>query len=175
MYPVLFGVGIGFILLSLFIGEIGDIGEFGEFDGGSVFSFLKPSIIALFMVVTGGVGIIITPLITGGGGIVLFISAISGLALAGLMNRFVLVPLRRAFNTSAFNMQDTIGMVAEVISPIPEGGYGKIRYNISGSYVTSPAKSEDGNAVKCGENVEIIYIEKNTYFVRRQPDEAVPN
>jgi membrane-bound ClpP family serine protease len=64
-------------------------------------------------------------------------------------------------------MQDTIGIAAEVISKIPESGFGKIRYNISGSVVTSPAKSEDGSAISGGEKVEIIYIEKNTYFVRR--------
>ncbi|MCL2578329.1 MAG: hypothetical protein FWE27_09865 [Defluviitaleaceae bacterium] len=177
MYPILFGIGAGFILLSLFIGEIGDVGELelGDVDGGSVFSFLKPSIIAACMVVMGGVGMILTPYMIGGGGIVLFISALSGLAIGGLLNRFILIPLRRAFNTSAFNKQDTIGVVAEVVSPILKGGYGKIRYNISGSYVTSPAKSEDGNEIKCGENVEIIYIEQNTYFVRRQFDEAIPN
>jgi membrane-bound ClpP family serine protease len=90
---------------------------------------------------------------------------------AGLLNRFVIIPLYKAQNTSAFNMQDTIGTHATVISPIPQGGYGKIRYNISGSVVTSPAKSEDGREIKAGEAVDIIYVEKNTYFVRKTIEE----
>jgi membrane protein implicated in regulation of membrane protease activity len=163
MYYVLLGVGAGFILISLFVGE------FMEFEGASPLSILKPMLIAIFLVVTGGLGLLLTPNFEwlGGGGLVLFISVISGLAVAGLVNRFVIIPMHRAQNTSAFNIQDTIGTAAEVISPIPQGGYGKIKYSISGSIVTSPAKSEDGNAISTGENVEIIYIEKNTYFVRR--------
>jgi membrane protein implicated in regulation of membrane protease activity len=97
------------------------------------------------------------------------------LFVAGLINRFVIVPLRKAQNTSAFNMQDTIGIHATVISPIPRGGYGKIRYNISGSVVTSPAKSEDGGEVRAGEQVDIVYVEKNTYFVRHKLNDKESN
>ncbi|MCL2386116.1 MAG: NfeD family protein [Defluviitaleaceae bacterium] len=170
MYFVIFGVGAGFILISLIVGELFEI------EGTSVFSFMRPTLIAIFMVVMGGLGLLLTPRIdwVGGAGIVLFISVVSGLLIAGLINRFILIPLHKAQNTSAFNIQDTIGVVAEVVSPIPQGGYGKIRYNISGSVVTSPAKCDDNSAIACGETVEIIYIEKNTYFVRRQ-SETTPN
>ncbi|MCL2216389.1 MAG: NfeD family protein, partial [Defluviitaleaceae bacterium] len=99
-------------------------------------------------------------------GIVMAVSVTGGLVAAALVNRFVIIPLHRAQNTSSFDKQATIGAQAEVISRIPQGGYGKIRYNISGSVVTSPARSEDGNEIKRGDKVEIIYIEKNTYFVR---------
>ena len=172
MYLILFGVGAGFIIISLIIGELGDV------EAPLGFTFFKPKLIAIFMVVMGGLGFLLTPNFDfiGGGGIVLFISFFSGLAIAGLINRFVIIPMQKAQNTSAFHVQDTIGTFAEIISPIPQGGYGKIRYNVSGSVVTSPAKSEDGSAISQGENVEIIYIEKNTYFVRRQNDEvAVQN
>ncbi|MCL2048091.1 MAG: hypothetical protein FWG87_05120 [Defluviitaleaceae bacterium] len=168
MYLVLFGVGAGFILLSLILGDLLDFDLDLDFDGASVFGLLRPMLIAVFMVVSGGLGLLLTPYFewSGGGGIVLFISLVGGLGTAGLVNRFVIVPLNRAQNTSAFNIQDTVGTSAKVISPIPQGGYGKIQYSISGSLVTSPAKSEDGNPISNGENVEIIYIEKNTYFVR---------
>lgn len=166
MYLVLFGVGAGFILISLFVGELAEV------EGSTSFSFFKPTLIAVFMVVMGGVGLLLTHGFAeheffGWSGIVLFVSMVSALLTAGVINRFVLVPMRRAQNTSTFNIQDTIGVIAEVISPIPQGGYGKIRYNISGSTVTSPAKSDDGNPIANGENVDIIYVEKNTYFVRK--------
>lgn len=174
MYFVMFGIGVGFVVLSFLLGEFGD---FGDIEGPSFLSFLKPSIIAIFLVVTGGLGLLIEPRVDliFGGGIVLFISVLSGLFVAGLVNRFVLVPLRRSENTSSFHKQDTVGTMAEITSPIPQGGYGKIRYSVSGSYVTGPAKSDDGNAIPCGEKVEIIYIEKNTYFVRRQTGEVFTN
>lgn len=163
MYLIFFGVGVGFVVLSFIIGAVVDV------DGGP-WAILQPKLIAVFLTVTGGVGLILSARWEGffTGGIVLVISVFSGLIVAGLINRFIIVPLHRAQNTSAHDKQATIGTTAKVISPIPEGGYGKIRYSISGSFVTSPAKCEDGGAVKNGENVDIIYIEGGTYYVRRQ-------
>ena len=167
MYMVMFGVGVGFIVLALIIGQV------AEFEG-TMFGFLRPSLIAVFLVVMGGVGLILTPRLDGLVLIVALISFFAALMVAGLMHRFIMVPLERAQNTSTFNMQDTIGINATVISPIPQGGYGKIRYNVSGSVVTSPAKSEDGAAIHAGDVVSIVYVEKNTYYVRRGDDETVP-
>jgi len=163
MYLVLFGVGIGFVLISLILGGMVEV------EGVSFFSFLKPTLIAVFLMVMGGIGLLFDSVFVTalGDGLVLFASFLGGLGAAGLVNRFVLIPLQRAQNTSAFFKQNTLGTSAEVIEPIPQGGYGKIRYNVSGSVVTSPAKSEDGNAISRGTNVEIFYIDKNTYVVRK--------
>ncbi|MCL2202366.1 MAG: NfeD family protein [Defluviitaleaceae bacterium] len=167
MYLIMFGVGVGFIVLTLVIGEVAEL-------DGAVFGFLRPSLIAVFLVVMGGFGLLLTPRLEGLPFIVMVISFVCGVIIAGLLNRFIIAPLYKTQNTSAFNMQDTIGATASVISPIPQGGYGKIRYNISGSVVTSPAKSEDGTAIKAGEHVSILYVEKNTYFVRRKEDPHTP-
>ena len=167
MYVIFFGVGIGFILISVVIGELVEV-------EGGVFSFLRPTLIALLLTVTGGLGLLLTPRLeeTYGAGFVLTISALSGLFVAFLVNQFIIRPLHKAQNTSAFYKQTVIGTMATVISPIPPGGYGKIRYSVSGSVVTGPAKSEDGEEVKNGESVDIVYIEKSIYLVRRQSKTA---
>ena len=167
MYVVFFGVGIGFILISVVVGELIEV-------EGSVFSFLRPTLIALLLTVTGGLGLLLTPRLEDsyGAGFVLTISALSGLFIAGLVNHLVIRPLHKAQNTSAFYKQTAIGAVATVISPIPPGGYGKIRYSVSGSVVTGPAKSEDGEEVKNGQRVDIIGVEKSIYLVRRQSQTA---
>ncbi|MCL2841143.1 MAG: NfeD family protein [Defluviitaleaceae bacterium] len=164
-YFILFGVGLGFVVISFVFGNLSNI-------EGVSFSFLRPTLIAVFLTVTGGLGLLLTPRmgIFYSASLVMFASVAGGLIVAALINRFVVIPLHRAQNTSAFDKQATIGVSAEVVSPIPQGGFGKIRYTISGSTVTSPAKSEDGNQIKLGEYVEIIYIEKNTYFVRKAAD-----
>ena len=169
LYLVFLGVGVGFVILSFIFGE------FADFECGSAFQFFRPNLIAVFLIVTGGLGF----LLHGGaiyamGAIILFAFCAScGVAMAALLHRMVIIPLQKAQNTSTFNMHDTVGIEAEVISPIPQGGYGKIKYNVSGSVVTSPAKSEDGNPIKNGEAVEIIYVEGNTYFVRAERVTAV--
>jgi len=164
LFILFFVIGVGFVVVSFFVGELVEVEG-----SNSAFSFFRPTLIAVFLTVTGGLGLLLPRIgFEPGAAIILFISALSGLALAGLINRFIIVPLHKAQNTSTFNMQDTIGCSANVISHIPQGGYGKIKYNISGSVVTSPAKSDDGNEIRAGETVEIMYIEGRTYFVRRQ-------
>jgi len=162
MFLILFIVGAGFILLSA-------IFDFFVDGPGSPISIFQPKLIAIFLTVMGGVGLILTnSWASAPFTLILTISVFSGLFIAALLYRFVIIPLHRAQNTSAFDKQATIGIVAKIISPIPQGGYGKISYNISGSTVTSPAKSEDGGEVKNGEAVTIVYIEGGTYFVRKQ-------
>jgi len=163
MYFIFFGVGVGFIAISLLLGGLADTNVGG-------FAFFKPVLISVFLTVTGGMGLLLTPRFYGtmGSVIVLAISFLGGFLLATLLNYFVIKPLHRAQNTSTFNKMDTIGQIAKVISPIPQGGYGKISFSISGSLVTSPAKSEGGDAISKGEDVEITQIEGNTYFVKKQ-------
>ncbi|MCL2286414.1 MAG: hypothetical protein FWC32_08635 [Firmicutes bacterium] len=163
MYVILFIVGLGFILVSFLL----DVGTDGQ---GGPLAIFQPKLIAVFLLVTGGVGMMLSPRLYGlfGGMFVFTVSALCGLFIAGIIHRFILVPLFKAQNTSAHDKQATIGTWAKVISPIPRGGYGKIRYSVSGSVVTSPAKSEDGGEIRNGENVAIVYIEGGTYFVRRE-------
>lgn len=157
MYLVLLGVGAGFVLLSLIFGELVDL-------EGSIFSFLRPMVIAVFLTVMGGVGLILTPRIASP--FVFGISVVSGLFVGCLLHRLVIVPLHKMQNTSAYNKQDLIGTTAKVALTIPQGGYGKIKYTVSGSVVTSPAKSADGGGINKDNDVTIMYIEDNTYFVK---------
>ena len=163
MYWIFFGVGVGFVVLTLIIGTV------MEAEVAS-FSFLRPTLIAVFLTVVGGLGLILTPRFygTAGSGLVLVISVLSGFLVASAMNIFVVKPLSRAQGMSTFSRQEVIGQLAEVISMIPEGGYGKIKYNIEGSIVTGPAKCEDNEEIKAGERAEIVRVEGKTYFVRKR-------
>ena len=158
MYVILFGVGAGFIFISFFLDTLIDA-------DGAFFSILQPKLIAVFITVMGGFGIILSSHF--GTIITLIISVLSGLLIASLINYLVIKPLYKAQNTSTFDKQAIVGTHAKIISPIPQGGYGKIRYSVSGSVVTGPAKSLDGGEIKNGENVNIIGIEGSTYLVKK--------
>jgi len=77
-----------------------------------------------------------------------------------------MVPLHKWQNTSAHDKQSIIGVTARVAEHIPQGGYGKISYTYDNKILSGPAKSEDGNEIKRNTEVEIVYIERNTYHVR---------
>jgi len=162
IFFICFGVGIGFVLLSFLLGEFG-----GEIEADSPLSFLRPSLGAAFLVVFGGVGLLVEGR--------LFSSAAIGLAfLAGffmalLMHRFVIIPLTRMEGTSAVDRQMLVGHEATVIEKIPQGRFGKISFTTEkGNKHNAPAKADDGNEIPRHAAVEIIYIEKSTYFVRKK-------
>ena len=163
LFFIAFGIGAGFVVISFLIGEFS-----GEIEADSALSFLKPSVISTFLVVFGIVGVILE--VTGAFytfpvinfGIAFFVGFFSSLAL----NRFILIPLRRLESTSAVDRQMLVGLEAKVIEGIPQGGFGKISFSADGNKHNAPAKSEDGNQIERHALVEIIYIEKSTYFVR---------
>jgi len=157
MYVVMIVVGLGFILISLFAGE------FLEFEGAHI-SILRPSVIALAMVVTGGIGLLMTPQYPHF--VALPIGLTAGILVSLAVSKAILEPLQRSQNTSIVDRQELIGKHATVVSVIPQSGFGQIVYEVSGSKTTSPAKGENGRGVKQGETVEIISIVDNTYFVR---------
>ena len=163
MYLIFFGVGVGFVLLTLIIGRV------MEAEVASI-SFLSPTLIAVFLTVTGGLGLILTPRFYGmvGGVVVFAISAASGFLIAALLNSFVIKPLHRLAGTNTFDRQEVVGQLAEVTAKIPSGGYGKVKYNVEGSIVSGPAKCEDSQEINVGENVEITRVEDKTYYVMRR-------
>ena len=180
---ICFGVGVAFTVLSFLFGEVFHFMGFDSqadsldietdmsvdtnyFDFGTGVSILKPSVIATFITVFGGSGILL--LEPFGAFFSLFIALAIGMFVAGLLFRLVIVPMNRAQNTSAVEVQALIGHPAKITVSIPQGGYGKITYSVNGNTYSSPAKTESGEALLKGTVVEIVFIEKNTYFVRER-------
>ena len=165
MYMVLLIVGVGFILMSVIFGEV------FEFDGVGA-PFIRPTVIALALAVTGGVGLILSP--TMGTYLALPFSIAAGLVAGFMLYRFVIVPMHRMEHTSSHDKQALIGSTARVVLSIPQGGFGKIKYNVTGSVVTSPAKSEDGIEIQKDTDVVITYIKNNAYYVRERREVVAP-
>jgi len=168
IFFICFGVGVGFVLLSFVLGEFS-----GGIETDSSLSFLRPSIGATFLVVFGGVGLLVEGFEFGGFIIGGFISVglafFAGFFMSLSFHRFVVIPLQRLENTSAVGRQSLIGRDATVIEQIPQGKFGKISFTTDkGNKHSAPAKAEDGNEISRHAAVEIIYIEKNTYFVRKK-------
>ena len=159
LYLTLFLIGVGFVVISTFFGEVLD------FDGINIF-FLKPKVLALIITVMGGVGMILTPRM--GSYLAFPISLASGLFAGYLLYRLVILPLMRLSSTSTHDKQSLIGSIAKVALSIPQGGFGKIRYTVNGSIITSPAKTEDGSGIVKDTDVVITSIKNNAYYVKER-------
>ena len=158
LFTILLGVGVGYAILSVALGEVMGVGD------SNGLMPLKPSVLASFIIVFGGSGLLfmrIMPPLTA-----IPLAGLFGAAIAFLFYRLIAVPLSKAQNTTAVEIQSLIGHMAKVTEKIPQGKYGKITYIVNDSTYTAPAKSEDGKEIERNTSVEIIYIEKNTYYVR---------
>ncbi|MCL2404886.1 MAG: hypothetical protein FWC92_04980 [Defluviitaleaceae bacterium] len=170
LYLTLFLIGVGFIVISMLFGEVLDFATTGFF-------FLKPKVLALVITVIGGVGMILTPRM---GSYMAFPFSLAGGLFAGyLLYRLVILPLMRLSHTSTHDKQSLIGSMAKVSLSIPQGGFGKIMYTVNGSFVTSPARTEDGSGIVKDTEVVITSIKNNAYYVTeksyQEHEHAVPS
>ena len=159
VFFIMFGVGVGFVLLNVLFEGISGLFSF-EFGGG----LISPMLLAIFVTALGGLGLIFYP--TQSWWVALSWSFLVALALSWLVFRYVWLPLHKWQNTSTHDRQSLVGHPAKIAETIPQGGYGKIRYSINDKIVTGPAKAESSLEIKKGSDVLIVFIEKNTYFVR---------
>ncbi|MDR2167033.1 MAG: NfeD family protein [Clostridiales bacterium] len=162
LFFIALGVGAGFVVLTLVLGQA--FGAFSiDFDTGGASPF-KPIFIALFLTAFGGLGLIFYPWT--GPWLAAVIGAVGGFGLTYVILRYILIPLKRWQNTTTHEKQSMVGKTAKVTESILQGGYGKITYTVNDKIVSGPAKSEDGTPIERNTEVDIIYIERNTYFVR---------
>jgi len=172
IFFICLGVGAGFVLISLLLGQA--FGASGmSFDSGGASPF-RAIFLAVFLTTFGGLGLIFYGVV--GQWLAIVIGGLGGLGLTFLLVRFVLMPLQRSQNTTTHEKQAVVGKTAKVTETILEGGFGKITYSVNDKIVSGPAKSEDGKAIERGREVDIMYIEKNTYFVKQKDDvQLIPN
>lgn len=119
---------------------------------------LSPITIATFVATFGGVGLIVNNLTRLSPVLGLFISTVSGVALAGVMFLVYARVLAAAQGSSEVQAGELVGRPAEVITPIPagEGKLGEVSLVARGTHLKSPARSADGQAIPRGATVEIV-------------------
>lgn len=170
LFQVCFFVGVALIIISVLLGSLFDIVGIDGFDldfgGSSIVLPVSPIVFVLFSAVFGGIGWLLTDYFPGVFWLfVLFIAAAVGVFTCYLVQHFIITPLKRAQNTSTPEIQDLVGLPAEVSETILEQKFGEIRYVINGNSYTSPAKSIDGREIRAGVSVAICWIEEYVFYV----------
>ncbi len=135
---------------------------------------LSPITIATFVATFGGVGLIVNNLTRLSPVLGLFVSTVSGLALAGVMFLVYTRVLGAAQGSSEVRAGELVRRPAEVITPIPagEGKLGEVSLVVRGMHVKSPARSADGQAIPRGTKVEIVEEAGSIVVVRVQAPPA---
>lgn len=168
VYKILFLAGLVYTTITTLLGTVFDVFNIGEdidLDGDLPwFSIFKPVTIVSFITVFDGVGLIgisleLNQVLT------FCIAVVTAFIASYSINKFIVIPLYKAQNTSAPTNEDLIGIKAAVISTIYEDGFGTISYSFKGNRYTSPAKHLKGKAIKKGEEVQIREIREKIFYV----------
>jgi len=179
IYTICLGVGFVFTLASAILGHFlggghdgGVHGAGGHAEAGleghgmpSVSAF-SPTILASFLTAFGGLGIIFHEIPATSNP---WASSPLAAAAAFVVAYLFLIFLRKLFqgtqSSSEGIVAEAVGIVAHVITPIPENGVGEIAYVQAGSRYTAPARVEKGNAVPNGAAVKIIRVVGTQFYV----------
>lgn len=193
VFQICFATGAIFTVVSFVLGQLThfigmdshmDVGSGGHADisgGGHIdtvvdghvdaqlpffpVSPLKPIVIASFVTVFGGIGMI-CQILHYSTLMSVLVALFTAFATSSLLYSFIVVPLYKAQNTSAVSQKALIGAIAKTTLPIKTKQYGKITYCINGNTYSAPALSVDKKDIEMGAHVVIIDIKKNTFYVK---------
>ena len=185
IYFICLGVGFLFVLGTVIFGHVlgggHDIGhvEMGHVEGAGGHaeagldnsgmpgvSPFSPMLIACFVTAFGALGIIFYQIPATHSA---WISGPLSMAGAFLVAATVFWLLRALFSatqgSSESRISDLIGVVAEVITPIPEKGVGEIAYVQKGARYSAPAREQTGAPVAYGHPVKIVRVAGSQFYV----------
>jgi membrane-bound ClpP family serine protease len=185
VYIICLAVGFVFTLGSLIFGHLlGGGHEFGHIETGHVegsgghaeagventdmpgMSPFSPMVIACFIASFGGLGIIFHEIPATSK---VWISAPLSVAGAFIISAVLFFLLRSLFRatqgSSESKLVDVVGVVGEVITPIPEKGVGEIAYVQKGARYSAPAREQTGAPIASGTSVKIVRVAGSQFYV----------
>jgi membrane-bound ClpP family serine protease len=171
IYGISFVVGLGYAICVGIAGHLfggGDHSIDGHMDAGTdlPISPLSPTVISTFLTGFGGGGLLAHSYFQLPVGKGVLVAILAGSLLSG--STFVVLSLlfRETQGGSEFSLEDMVGQVVQIITPIPENGVGEIVLLAKGTRINGPARAADGKAIPRNAPVEIVRVVGNTCYVR---------
>ncbi len=173
MLAVYWACLIGGLLFSVVAVLLGDLvggadhdvphGDVHDFDHG--LDFLKPAVIVSAIATFGGAGILLTDYTDFSHGLALALAITIGVVMAVLIYFLYIRPMRNAEISTGYSMADLVGMVAEVITPIPERGCGEVMVKVGAGHTAQIAASFDGVVIPSGAKVVVVQASREMLYV----------
>ena len=139
--------------------------DHGDVSGEITFSPLSPTVMAVFITAFGAGGIVATQGLGWGPLAAIGLACGSGLLIAGVVYEVLNAVYKRAQGSSEASASDIIGVTAEVLTPISEGGTGEIAYVVRGTRYTGPARSADNTKIARNRPVRIVRVAGSMIYV----------
>ncbi len=169
---VIFGhvLGGGHDLGHVEAGHVGGSGGHAEagFDNSDMpgMSPFSPLILACFTASFGGFGIVFRDLpVTHSPWLSAPLALAGAFGFASVLFLLLRSLFRATQGSSESKVADVVGLVAEVITPIPQEGVGEIAYVQKGARYSAPAREQSGTPVPNGRSVKIVRVAGSQFYV----------
>ncbi|TYP72691.1 NfeD family protein [Paenibacillus methanolicus] len=152
--------GILFALVSVILGDWLSLAldgalDFLSLDGHKVF---QPTAIVGGITVFGGAGLLLHRYAgTGPASTVTIAILIAIVSAAGLYFLYIR-PMERSENSVGYSIRDLAGTLAEVLVPVPAGGYGEVTLKIGGGVTHHIASGYEGESIPAGSKVVVVEV-----------------
>jgi len=169
LYLLCFAIGLGYAIFVGLAGHFfgGDAVD-GHMDVGTdlPMSPLSPTVVSTFLTGFGGGGLLahsyfLLPLGSG-----VLVALLCGALLSGGTFLVLSVLFKKTQGGSEFSLDDMVGRVVQVITPIPENGTGEVAIVAKGTRTNGPARSVDGRPIGRDAAVEIVQVVGSVYLVK---------
>lgn len=169
VYFLCFAIGLGYALIVGISGHLfgGDVGD-AHMDVGTDLPItpLSPTIIATFLAGFGGGGLLASSYFQLSLGRSVVAAILTGVLLSGGTFAVLTLLFKSTQAGAEYSLNDMVGKVVQVITPIPENGTGEIALVAKGTRIIGPARSVDGRAIPRNSAVTVERVVGNVYHVR---------
>lgn len=169
IYFLSFSIGLAY---AIFVGLSGHLfggdGVDGHMEVGTDLpvSPLSPTVIATFLTGFGGGGMLANNYFQLSLGKGITVALFTGLLLSGGTFGALTLLFRSTQGGSEFVLQDMVGKVVEVITPIPENGMGEVAFTAKGTRVNKAARAVDRKAIARNQPVSVVKVVGNVLYVK---------
>ncbi|PWW04722.1 hypothetical protein DFQ01_1063 [Paenibacillus cellulosilyticus] len=153
--------GILFAIVSVLLGDWLSASLDGALDFLSVegYSLFRPTVIACWVTVFGGAGLLLNKYTEMGNIIVLILTFLIATAFAVLLYFAYIRPMEQSENSVGFSIQELAGQIGEVIVPIPDNGFGEVMVQMGAARSHHIASSFDGTAIPSEAKVIVVEVD----------------
>ncbi len=127
--------------------------------------YLQPMTLVGGITSFGGAGVMLSKYTGFGTLIVILLSLLCAIFLAILIYFFYVKPMENSENSTGFSIRDLTGKIGEVITPVPENGYGEVIIKIGAGNTNQIAASFYNKNIPAGTIVVVIEAREDTLFV----------
>ncbi|QAY65487.1 NfeD family protein [Paenibacillus protaetiae] len=151
---VVFGDGISQAIDGMF--------EFLSWDGHP---WAEPTTIVGGITVFGGAGLLLRQYSSLGALAVIVLALVIAAVVSGALFFLYVRPMKNSENSIAYSLREFTGALAEVITPIPEQGYGEVLVKAGAGYTNQIAASFEGKPIPGGARVVVVEVKEDTLYV----------